>query len=444
MVIESTFPIMTSSTDFEGCANSIPNAIAFLAFGAFCFVIGRTCLPPPLLGYDDQEAEIKHLKRKITTLESRLAQQDEGEVEGGRFHDRAEEDPRKRKRTLRTLQSQKELKAALEKVKALSAQKEYVQGECQKAMTELAVVKEELRGARTYMSMEDEYSGAEVVRHVERLNAVIMQAAANMAERLDVEMMMQDGLTVYNSNEETVRRAEDIIGAHLMKLLRVSRKQALLELAFQAAMALYTQKIVSSWCFRSLEDEELLQSSYMSMRQDSESSLPSLFARRHELFWTELQAIFGRWRQLTRTHLRASKSTIERRLVHNLAEELVDIIVAAGHRENPSSIRQIIMSSFPDVLGEIIDSAKELNRMIGEGVTSFDITVAFVKPNTLYDPAHMVLVDGSTPGNARERIVCTTDLGLVGIKKTPNSTDTSVMLRAKVILPSMLIGIEDI
>ena len=59
-----------------------------------------------------------------------------------------------------------------------------------------------------------------------------------------------------------------------MKLLRASQNETVLELAFQTAMALYAQKIASSWCFRNLNDEKLLQECYMSMREDSELISP--------------------------------------------------------------------------------------------------------------------------------------------------------------------------
>lgn len=148
---------------------------------------------------------------------------------------------------------------------------------------------------------------------------------------------------------------------------------------------------------------------------------------------------------MTRTHLQASKSAFKARLLPDLAEELVHIVVAGGHGEDPSSLTQMIITSYSDALNEIVDLATELNMMIGEGVTSLDINVVFVKPETVYDPAEMVDADGSTTlGDVGlERVVCTTDLGLVSVKKTVDKMDTFVMLKAKVILPSMLVGIEE-
>ena len=52
-------------------------------------------------------------------------------------------------------------------------------------------------------------------------------------------------------------------------------------------------------------------------------------------------------------------------------------------------------------------------------MTSPDIGVVFVKPDTVYDPAEMIDADGSTTlGDVDlERVACTTDLGLVCVKK---------------------------
>ena len=267
MVLESTFPILTSSAEFQDLTATAPSIIAFLAFGVVCFTIGTQCSPK--LSAGKYITKIRELKDRIAILERRLAQTDGAEEEDGRV----QHAPEQEKKLQGTIHAQKrELRAASEKINTLSAQNEQFRAEWQKAKGELSTAKDELRGARAYMSMEDEYSGAEVMKHVERLNAAIMQAAANLAERVGVDTMAGQAVsTLEGPNEEVVRRAEDIIGGHLMKLLRASRNEAVLELAFQTAMALYAQKIASSWCFRNSNDEELLQECYTSMREDSES-----------------------------------------------------------------------------------------------------------------------------------------------------------------------------
>ena len=163
-----------------------PSIIAFLAFGVVSFTIGRQSSRLSAGKIHSENQGIEGPDRN--TRAPQLAQTDGAEEVGGQVqHAQEQEQEKKMQRTMHA--PKRELRAASEKINALSAQNRQLQAEWHKAKGELSTVKDVLRGERAYMSIEDEYSGAEVVKHVERVNAAITQAAANLTKRVGVDAM---------------------------------------------------------------------------------------------------------------------------------------------------------------------------------------------------------------------------------------------------------------
>jgi len=134
-------------------------------------------------------------------------------------------------------------------------------------------------------------------------------------------------------------------------------------------------------------------------------------------------------------------------LLPGLVAELGDILVAAGHAEDTERLKQRITDRFAGRLGTVLKLAQDLNKQVGQGFTSCDLELLYIAPDTVFNNTDMedaLQPAGSTPANNRrkkEKIVCTTDLGLGRSERTKDGRKWSVLLKAKVILPS---GLEEI
>jgi len=156
-----------------------------------------------------------------------------------------------------------------------------------------------------------------------------------------------------------------------------------------------------------------------------------------------LQPISARWKQLT-------KATLERMpdhkpaLLPGLVAELGDILVAAGHAEGTERLKQRITDRFAGRLGTVLKLAQDLNEQVGQGFTSCDLELLYIAPDTAFNNTDMEdVLHPTRPNNRRkkEKIICTTDLGLERSERTKDGRKWSVLLKAKVILPS---GLEEI
>jgi len=88
--------------------------------------------------------------------------------------------------------------------------------------------------------------------------------------------------------------------------------------------------------------------------------------------------------------------------------------------------------------------ARNLNKKVGEGVTSCDLEVLYITPDISFNKANMEDALGTSTDNGTEKVICTTDLGLVRAERLSGPTahwNESVLLKPKVILPSGLEGI---
>lgn len=182
--------------------------------------------------------------------------------------------------------AKKQNQALTDRTKGLNAQKKQLETDLQRTRSEqkhlgelLEVRTNELKGAQTYLTKADQLSGAEVIKLVEELNGEIMQTAAIMAEELIVEEKHVNASGKEQDSEETrvaTARTEEIIGPRMTELLRISEHHddsILIQIAFQTAMAAYTHWMISSWCFESPEDENMLSEIYARVREAGKSPL---------------------------------------------------------------------------------------------------------------------------------------------------------------------------
>jgi len=128
---------------------------------------------------------------------------------------------------------------------------------------------------------------------------------------------------------------------------------------------------------------------------------------------------------------------------------LVDVLLVAGLKATREQILQEVMNTFGDKLMIVVRTALALNWVIGKDITSADLEPMTVVSEAVFDSALMEDVNGEVASRAAiEYVLCTTDLGLQRVVKTSKEGDsaaqTSMLLKPKVALESMIEGLQDI
>lgn len=180
----------------------------------------------------------------------------------------------------------------------------------------------------------------------------------------------------------------------------------------------------------------------------------------------EEQSVSGRWRALTRQHVQRmmrskaspshspSPSPDVTDLVVYMVDALVNVLLISGLNNSPqrhthTELHSKITTTFAAQLNVVLSSAKRLNKAAGELVTSCDLEALYIAPDCNFNGAMMEDASGAktpntTPTKVPERVLCTTDLGLVRAEKvtaTRGEWSESVLLKPKVVLVS---GLQEI
>ena len=306
----------------------------------------------------------------------------------------------------------------------------------------------ELKSAEAFLSKADTMSGADVVRMVEGLNAEILQTAAYVADHFEFS---QRG----DFTEEILAasvRLEELLGrkvVHLLDTINHGNDPMLIQLACQASMAAYCLWMILSWDTEDANYDQFLKHIYTTVQQAGKSSSCSCYSATY--YWIEDQAISGRWRALTRTHVQSmlhGSGDVSSILVPHLIDTIVDILLVAGLRATQEYIRAEVSNTFGNKLTVIVRLALGLNWVIGREVTSCDLEPTSVLWETEYNPDEMVDVNEEEVSHL-EHVLCTTDLGLQRIVKTgkdaegPKAYQTTVLLKPKVALESTVESLKD-
>jgi len=129
----------------------------------------------------------------------------------------------------------------------------------------------------------------------------------------------------------------------------------------------------------------------------------------------------------------------------DMAHGFASIALTAGLKGPFNVTFERIMASFGERIDIVMKTAQRLNKAVGEGVTSCDLEALYIAPNVVYAADTMADALGpTTTSNADEKILCTTDLGLVRAERVSGSMGDwheSVLLKPKVVLQSGLAGI---
>lgn len=163
----------------------------------------------------------------------------------------------------------------------------------------------------------------------------------------------------------------------------------------------------------------------------------------------EDQAVGGRWRALSRSHLRAStigNKDIVSELRGHIFSGLTDILVSADCRLGQREVLETMYSKFGERVDGIIKAALDLNQIIGEEITSSDMEVVTFQGGHLFDPALMDDAGGEVSSRERDVVLCTTELGLKRQAKEAKGgqMDTTLLLKPKVALESAVAHCSDL
>ena len=306
----------------------------------------------------------------------------------------------------------------------------------------------ELKAAQAFLTTADKLSNVDVVNLVDALNAEILQISALVADAFTFGPK-NGGRTMHSEEvEEALARATETVGPRMVQLLESSEHNEdpiLVQIAFQGGLCAYVQWIISSWYFESPDDEGLLRDVYTDIRNSGKSSYPPRSCRSDHRIHIEDQAIYGRWRAMTRKHVQQIRGKGPD-LTEYFLDAFITILVAAGLKQKPSHIIDTIQTRFSGDIDKIIKKSQELNRVLGEDVTSCELEMLYIEPDQDYNEATMedTFQDQSVKENGitAEGVLCTTDLGLIrlekGKDKNTNSWKEHVLLRPKIVLQSKL------
>ncbi|KAF9218709.1 hypothetical protein BS17DRAFT_719808 [Gyrodon lividus] len=326
-----------------------------------------------------------------------------------------------------------ELKRAREESSALK--KEFHQ-----VLTLLEDRTSELKGAQSFLTTADAFSGSEVINTLQRLNAEVLQSTAFMAESMvelfDPWMTMRESRTDEQAAGGT--RASAKIGgviAHFLGTKKHKDDPILIQIAFQAYLTYMLRWIACSWIIGGEEEHDLfIDTIYQSVRDK------------------EAQAISGRWRALTRAHVphtQFDELQLTFKIATKMISDLSDILLTAGCTTSKSDIASGLSSKFREKISFLVSLAIRVNKIIGEDVTSGDLEVLVVPPGTAFDGTMMEdsYEDGSSQrarGGRVPKVLCATDLGLrkktrVGmVGEKEKQWEITVLLKPKVALESVV------
>ncbi|KAF9236020.1 hypothetical protein BU15DRAFT_50682 [Melanogaster broomeanus] len=261
-----------------------------------------------------------------------------------------------------------------------------------------------------------------------------------MAESM-VELFVPARTTQSSKTYEQVaggNRASGIVGGAIIHFLGTKKHRddpILVQIAFQAYMTYVLRWIASAWIIGGEEDHDMfIDTIYQSVREK------------------EAQAISGRWRAITRAHVpqtQFDELQLNSQIAAKTISGLSDILLAAGCTASKSDIVSAISSKFRDKISFLVSLAIRVNKIVGEDVTSGNLEVVAVRPETTFDATSMEdsYDDGSSPqarGGSMPTVLCATDLGLrkmtrVGMTgEKEKQWDIKVLLKPKVALKSVV------
>ncbi|KAJ7664220.1 hypothetical protein B0H17DRAFT_952221 [Mycena rosella] len=308
------------------------------------------------------------------------------------------------------------------------AEKTRLEIEHTEALGQLARRTANLADAQAQLRGDDRLTDQAVLALIRAFNTEIKETAAFLADAFEFEK--KDGaeapsdLDTAEELGEVHERTTEILGPELVALLRTTDHHgdpALVRLAFQGGMVEYARWMSASWFFEDPEDEQLLADIYQHVRA------------------AQPQAVAGRWRALTHTHVQE--------LIHGAPElsdyfidAFVNVLLTAGFRSSAAALHAVVGERFADRIAALVRLAIGLNKAVGAEVTACELKVLSAAPGVPFDAETMIdLVDGAP--QAGEAVLCTCKLGLSRADKEDGAWTKTTLLKPTVVMQS---GLEEL
>ncbi|KAL6310514.1 hypothetical protein BKA93DRAFT_721293 [Sparassis latifolia] len=262
------------------------------------------------------------------------------------------------------------------------------------------------------------------------LNLEISRTATFLTESFRAEDR-RDGEGITRAFERT----KESVGPVIAELLESSRQQEdpiLVHFALQASIASFSAGIISAWDFQ----------------HQSNSIFAGIYK---QMLKSETQNIAGRWRALTRQYSKLrlyNGRDLSPGFIHQLADLLCNIMVLAGARIDTEQTLQLASENFQN----IVHLALDIQRIIGEDITSCDLEILLVPGEEFFDPENMEDVYGGEilDDDGLPPVFCTSHLGLRRHEKAEadvgDDIHSTILLKPKVVLEAFvyeLMGAEE-
>ncbi|TFK79392.1 hypothetical protein K466DRAFT_559944 [Polyporus arcularius HHB13444] len=294
----------------------------------------------------------------------------------------------------------------------------------------------ELRDAQSYLNMVDDVPDREVLRIIEKLNSMIFQTAATASDTFQGRYQNPQSPEAEETGRQLVERSG--FSTQLRTALRSVNHNddaILVQMALQGAMGSYTGFLCITWDFGAGKGFE------------------SVYARVRK---QEPQSVSGRWRAMSRTHLKVllgDEQELQLWGEAGLAGKLTDILLICGVPGTRRRLLAEVRSTFSESLHEIVRLALHFQRVTGESIVSRDLSAVVAKPGDLFDPERMVdeWADPKSIYHVVQSppVLCTTQLGLLrqetqhcttsgGAGGTSLVVSSTLLLKPHVILVTML------
>ncbi|KAI6018517.1 hypothetical protein PISMIDRAFT_677258 [Pisolithus microcarpus 441] len=265
----------------------------------------------------------------------------------------------------------------------------------------------ELKGAQAFLKHANKLSGAEVISLVNDLNSEVFQGAASMVDTLEFERASR------RMDDAAWKRAtgatSKTIGEELTQALIAKRGKdkddydpILVRYALQTCLIVCCSKICKSWAPEE-ENSQFLRSVYSEIQKKED------------------QVVAGRWRALTRAHIRETRNPEAE--TKQIIRELCAVLIVAGCSDKELS------TELEKDLSEITALAMGVRTAIGESITSMDLEPYIPRLGETFDAALMEEEDGSQAQG--KNTVGFTGLGLTQLV---NGGRMLALVKAKVLL----------
>lgn len=307
----------------------------------------------------------------------------------------------------------------------------------------------ELRDAEAYLTLIDDVADSEVVQIIEQLNGQIFQSAAAISDATEFTYDGPHDTAVWQAARARLELT-CFLGADLLASLSsttLAQNSELVQLALQAGMAEYTQRLGNSWDVNAVGDTTTIGDIYLKIRE--RGSFLYLVRELGAENGTEPQAVAGRWRILGRTYMKLLREGTEdptRVLFETLSTMVTDVLLVCGARGSRETVSKVVAREFEGDLQGVLKLALQFHRTAGERVVSCDFVILHAKPGAAFETTSMqdvgVITQSAMPPPPTN-VLCTTDLGLLvqktsgGAKRSqsqPIVVQTAVLVKCKVVM----------